>query len=100
MRPALVRASTLTDAAGNNEKARALFAWEQQATRAVVNWLKPTGAGAINTHAGHVSNASGSRTRQSWQALLSLRPPGDARYGADNEYHVSRNPSPNYLCAD
>ena len=40
MRTALAHAPTFTDAMGNNEKARALFAGEQQGQRAVVNMIK------------------------------------------------------------
>ncbi len=44
MRLSVAPTSTFTDAAGNNEKARALSAGEQQGQRAVVNFeFKPTG---------------------------------------------------------
>ena len=46
---------------------------------------KPTSAGVTSTRAGLTSTYPGKRTRQSWQALLSLRLLGRARYGADNE---------------
>ena len=100
MRPALVPASTLTDVRGNNKKARPLSAWLRQAIRAVVRFSKPTGGSASNTPADLTSTRPGKRTRQSWQASLSLRPPGKARHGVGNEYHVPRNASPNHLCSD
>ena len=44
-------ASTFTDAAGNNEKARALSAGEQQGQRAVVNMFKADRRECCNTRA-------------------------------------------------
>jgi hypothetical protein len=67
-------------------KARALHVEEQQGQRAVVSIpQKPTGVSAINTRAGLTSTYPGEQTRQSWQALLSLRSPGQSITGADNE---------------
>lgn len=82
-------ASTFTDAAGNNEKARALSAGEQQGQRAVVNSLKPTGVSACNTRADHISNASGLTDAAKLASTLSRRFPVKASNGADNEHNVS-----------
>jgi hypothetical protein len=86
MRPALVPASMLTDVRGNNDKARALFAWEQQATRAVVSWLKPTGVSVDRTRAGHVLKASGLADTMKLAFPLSRRRPVEARHGVGNEH--------------
>jgi hypothetical protein len=81
-------------------KARALTPREYRGQRAVVSAIsKPTGVGVISTRAGHVFNASGLADTEKLAFLLSLRPPGDARYGVGND-HVSGKPSPNHLRVD
>jgi hypothetical protein len=94
----LARASTFTDAAGNNEKARSLSAWLRQAIRAVVSLpKKPTGVSACNTRAGLTPTHPGKRTTSKLAFLLSLPSPGNSRPGADNERYISRNSNPNHL---
>jgi len=67
-------------------KARALHVGEHQGPRAVVSIpLKTDRREWLHTRASLDFNASGLRTRQSWQCLLSLRSLGRARHGADNE---------------
>jgi hypothetical protein len=94
MRFLVAPASTFTDAAGNNEKARALSAGEQQGQRAVVNSLKPTGVSVCRTHAGHVSNASGVSGHAKAGKSLSRRSPVKASNGADNEHSAYRKTDP------
>ncbi len=79
-------ASTSTDAGCNYEKAHALFAGEQQATWAMVDWLKPTGVSVDSTRAGHVFNASGFGGHTEGGTSLLLRPPGHSRHGVGNEH--------------
>jgi len=79
--------STLTDMIGHQtNKARALNVGEHRGQRAVVSIpTKTDRRECLNTRASLTSTHPGKRTRQSWQALLSLRSLGRARYGADNE---------------
>ncbi len=96
VRLSLAPTSALTDARGHNEKARNLTAWQRQ-VRAVVSLPnKPTGVSASNTCAGLTPTHPGQRTRQSWQVLLSLRPPGTSSHGADNERHIIREAGSGY----
>ena len=85
MRTTLAPTSALTDARGHNEKARSLSASLRQAIRAVVSLVKPTGesvgAPAPVTSSTHPGLADASKLASS----LSPAPPGNARYGADNE---------------
>ena len=85
MRTALAPAPTFTDAAGNNEKARALSAGEHQGQRAVVNSLKPTGVSVEALAPVTSPTHPGLSDALKLASSLSLGPPIKARYGADNE---------------
>ena len=86
MRLLLAPASMLADEVrGSNEKARSLSASLRQAIRAVVSWLKPTGESVGAPAPVIPSTHPGERTQSKSANSLSLRPPGNARYGADNE---------------
>jgi hypothetical protein len=89
----------LTDVVGlQTNKARSLSAWLRQAIRAVVSLPnKPTGESVDRTPPVITSTHPGIRTTPKLARSLSLRPPGKARHGADNELHISRNPSSHYL---
>lgn len=78
---------SLTGVTGpQTNKARALRVGEQQGQRAVVSISPKTDwRECFNTRASLTSTHPSVRTHQSWQALLSLRSLGRARYGADNE---------------
>jgi hypothetical protein len=78
---------TLTVTVGpQTNKARALHVGRHQGQRAVVSILTKTDwRECLNTRTSLDFNASGLRTHQSWQVLLSLRSLGRARHGADNE---------------
>ena len=88
MRTTLAPASTFTDAAGNNEKAPALFAWLHQARGTVVNSLKPTGVSVEALAPVTSPTQSGSSDALKLASSLSLGPPINASNGADNERNV------------
>lgn len=95
MRFSLAPAPRFTDAAGNNEKARALSAGEQQGQRAVVNSeVKPTGASADNTRATLTSTCPRERTVSKLAFLLSPRSLGRSSNGADHEHSAIRETGP------
>jgi hypothetical protein len=97
MRLKLALASVLADARCNNEKARSLFAGEQQAIRAMVSTLnKPTGVSATNTYAGLTSTRRGERTTSKLARSLSLRSPVKSRHGAGDERPTIRETSPSH----
>src|ERR1019366_3446609 len=92
-------APTFTDAAGNNEKARARSAGEHQGQRAVVNSLKPTGVSGctlapVTSPTHPVSDAA------KLASTLSRRSPVKASNGADNEHSAIRETDSNHRCAD
>jgi hypothetical protein len=60
MRLILAPAPMVTDAAGNNEKARSLTAWRRQVRAMVSLPNKPTGESADNTRAGLTPTHPGS----------------------------------------
>ena len=69
MRRTVARASTLTDVAGNNEKARALLAWEHQGQRAVVSFsFNATDASALTPAPVLTMTCPCDRTNHSLQA--------------------------------
>jgi hypothetical protein len=87
MRFLLAPAPTFTDAAGSNEKARALIAWLHQGQRAVVNSLKPTGvsveAPAPVTSPTHPSD----RTHEAGKHIVASFT-RQRKNGADNEHSI------------
>ena len=89
MRTALAHTPTFTDAAGNNEKARALSAGVQQGQRAVVNSLKPTGVSVEALAPVTSPTQSGSSDALKLASSLSRGAPIKASNGADNEHNVS-----------
>src|ERR1700678_2466754 len=89
MRLLLAPAPAFTDAAGNNEKARALSAGEHQGQRAVVNSLKPTGVSVEALAPVTSPTQSGLSDALKLASSLSLGPPIKASNGADNEHNVS-----------
>ena len=87
----LAPTSTFTDAAGNNEKARALSAGEQQGQRAVVNLeFKPTGGRVGALPPVFTPTQSGLSDAPKLASSLSRRSPVKARYGADDEHSAFR----------
>ena len=94
MRTALAPTSTFTDAAGNNEKARALSAGEQQGQRAVVNFeFKPTGAGVTSTRASLTPKYPRERTHEAGKHIVASFT-RQRKNGADNEHSAYRETDP------
>lgn len=100
MRTALASAPTFTDAAGNNEKARALSAWLRQGQRAVVNFgFKPTGASADNTRASLTPTHPRERTHEAGKHIVASFT-RQRKNGADNEHSAYRKTDTNHRRAD
>src|SRR5260370_41227658 len=100
MRRAVAPASTFTDAAGNNEKARALIAWLHQGQRAMVNSLKPTGVSVEALAPVSSSTHPSDRTQSKLAFLLSPRSLGNASNEADNEHSPIRQTDSNHRRVD
>jgi hypothetical protein len=93
MRLNLAPTSALTDARGNNEKARNLTAWQRQ-VRAVVGLPnKPTGACAQTPAPVTSSTHPGERTTSKLAFPLLPCSLGRSTYGANNERPTLRDSS-------
>jgi hypothetical protein len=93
MRFLLAPAFMFTDAAGNNEKARALSAGEQQGQRAMVNSLKPTGVSVEALAPVTSSTHPRERTHEAGKHIVASFT-RQRKNGADNEHSACRKTDP------